>query len=483
MARHRSPGARHPAEAAPARPAPRTHREGDRASQHPGAPARTAASSATAVLTPPVGRRDPATSRTMAIAPRPAAPVVPPLAAMTRPAPRAAARPAPVPHTPVDAVRTSALAPHVPIDAARTAALAPRPPALAPRPPAVRTTSPPWTAPTALTPLPRPAAPARPAASARPAAVAAPAAPPAPAERAPEAPPAAADRPTRSARRASESAAARRGAASPGRRTLPAPPAAPGVHRLPAPPTASVRGRITIAAVAAGAAVAGGQTLVTPFVEAAVEPPAPVTLSALLPVAESTTATFAVDAIGGDQLIPASIATADAGTAVDVQNLTKAVEIGQEISRRQELVDTALVDGAPSANLVGDEVFVQPTTGRYTSGFGGRWGRSHNGIDIAGPIGTPIYAFTDGVVEKAGAASGFGQWVVLRHADGTKTVYGHVNRFFVREGQEVRAGEQIAEIGNRGFSTGPHLHFEIYDADDTALDPRPYLDRRGVFGF
>ncbi|MCX6464506.1 MAG: M23 family metallopeptidase [Pseudonocardiales bacterium] len=253
------------------------------------------------------------------------------------------------------------------------------------------------------------------------------------------------------------------------------------MHRLPAPPAASVRGRITVAAVATGAVVAGGQTLVTPLVET--PEPLPITLSALAPVAETTTAAFAVDAIGGDQLLPASVMGMDAGTQVDVQNLTKAVEIGQELSRRQALLDSALSFGAPLANLIGDDVFVQPTTGRYTSGFGARWGRSHNGIDIAGPIGTPIYAFTDGVVEKAGPASGFGQWVVLRHADGSKTVYGHVNRFFVREGQQVEAGEEIAEIGNRGFSTGPHLHFEVYDADDTPLDPRPYLQERGVFGF
>ena len=82
--------------------------------------------------------------------------------------------------------------------------------------------------------------------------------------------------------------------------------------------------------------------------------------------------------------------------------------------------------------MVGNEVFVRPAIGTFTSGFGARWGVVHYGIDIANAIGTPIYAFTDGVVEDAGPASGFGLWVVLRHPDGTHCVYGHVNRMFVR---------------------------------------------------
>ena len=259
--------------------------------------------------------------------------------------------------------------------------------------------------------------------------------------------------------------------------------AVPGVHRLPAPPAASVRGRVTVAAVAAGAVVAAGQTVVTPLLEAAEAPP--VTLSALLPVAEVDQASFAVDAIGGDQLLPESLSVSglDADSLVDVENLTKAVEIGQELARRDAILSSALAFGAPLANLVGDQAFVQPTLGRFTSGFGGRWGTSHNGIDIANAIGTPIYAVTDGVVEKAGAASGFGMWVVLRHADGTSSVYGHINRALVRVGQEVEAGQQIAELGNRGFSTGPHLHFEIHDADDNPMNPRPWLEQHGVYGY
>ncbi|WP_300017307.1 M23 family metallopeptidase [Pseudonocardia sp.] len=265
--------------------------------------------------------------------------------------------------------------------------------------------------------------------------------------------------------------------------TVPLGVVAPGVHRLPAPPAASVRGRVTVAAVATGAVVAAGQSAASPLTERPDLPP--VTLSALAPVAEVSTTSFAVDAIGGDQLLPRALTAVDLDpeSQLDIQNLTKAVEIGQELARRDAILASALAFGAPQANLVGDRAFVQPTIGRFTSGFGARWGRSHNGIDIAGPIGTPIYAVTDGVVEQAGAASGFGLVVKIRHPDGTMSVYGHVNQMFVEVGDEVGAGEQIAEIGNRGQSTGPHLHFEIHDAGDSPLNPRPWLQEHGIDGW
>ncbi|MBY8853197.1 M23 family metallopeptidase, partial [Saccharothrix sp. MB29] len=107
--------------------------------------------------------------------------------------------------------------------------------------------------------------------------------------------------------------------------------------------------------------------------------------------------------------------------------------------------------------------YVRPAAGSFTSGYGGRWGEMHYGIDIAGPIGTPILAAADGVVVEAGPASGFGLWVKVEHDDGTTTVYGHMDTFSVRKGQRVMAGEQIARMGNRGFSTGPHLHFEVWN--------------------
>lgn len=123
--------------------------------------------------------------------------------------------------------------------------------------------------------------------------------------------------------------------------------------------------------------------------------------------------------------------------------------------------------------------YAQPVSGVLTSGFGMRWGAMHQGIDIAGPIGRPIYAVTAGEVISAGPASGFGLWVRLRHSDGTITVYGHVNRYFVQVGQKVPAGYKIAEVGNRGDSHGPHLHFEVWQSG-RPTNPLPWLAARGI---
>ncbi|GAA1264309.1 hypothetical protein GCM10009609_29370 [Pseudonocardia aurantiaca] len=121
-----------------------------------------------------------------------------------------------------------------------------------------------------------------------------------------------------------------------------------------------------------------------------------------------------------------------------------------------------------------------PVVGRITSPFGPRWGRFHYGIDIAARKGTPILAVSGGKVVESGPAAGFGMWVVLRHWDGTTSVYGHINRSFVDAGDSVSAGEKIAEVGSRGNSTGPHLHLEIWDEDGTKVDPARWLRRNGV---
>ncbi|MGH3991234.1 MAG: M23 family metallopeptidase, partial [Pseudonocardiaceae bacterium] len=116
----------------------------------------------------------------------------------------------------------------------------------------------------------------------------------------------------------------------------------------------------------------------------------------------------------------------------------------------------------------------------FTSGYGARWGTTHWGIDIANSIGTPILAAADGVVEEAGPASGFGMLVRILHADGTTTLYGHINRALVEQGEQVRAGDEIAEMGNRGQSTGPHLHFEVWNADGEKINPLTWLHQHGL---
>ena len=123
-----------------------------------------------------------------------------------------------------------------------------------------------------------------------------------------------------------------------------------------------------------------------------------------------------------------------------------------------------------------------PTQGRLTTCYCMRWGQMHYGLDIAAPLGTPIYSAADGVVLKAGRVSGFGNAVYIQDADGNVHVYGHMRFYDVEAGQIVHAGDQIAKVGNEGYSTGPHLHYEIHrgDMDGRPLDPEDWLAERGV---
>lgn len=102
-----------------------------------------------------------------------------------------------------------------------------------------------------------------------------------------------------------------------------------------------------------------------------------------------------------------------------------------------------------------------PVSGRITSRFGPRWGRMHNGIDIAVPVGTSVRAAAEGVVTFAGWNGGYGRLVIVDHGNGVRTYYGHNSAITVSRGQQVAAGERIARSGNSGISTGPHVHFEV----------------------
>jgi murein DD-endopeptidase MepM/ murein hydrolase activator NlpD len=157
---------------------------------------------------------------------------------------------------------------------------------------------------------------------------------------------------------------------------------------------------------------------------------------------------------------------ADFSSSVHAEEVTKAAAFAQERAEREARLNRPL--------------YVMPTKGVWTSGFGYRWGVLHAGIDIANSIGTPIYAVADGVVTDAGPTAGYGAWVKIRHSDGTVTLYGHVNTWLVSKGQRVMAGDQIATIGNRGNSTGPHCHFSVLLNGTDFVDPVPWLAQRGL---
>ncbi|WP_294607978.1 M23 family metallopeptidase [uncultured Roseovarius sp.] len=98
---------------------------------------------------------------------------------------------------------------------------------------------------------------------------------------------------------------------------------------------------------------------------------------------------------------------------------------------------------------------------RFTSGYGMRWGRMHQGTDFAAAHGTPIHSTADGVVTHAGWLSGYGRLVKVKHEFGIETRYAHLSKIRVKVGQRVSRGEQIGDMGNSGRSTGTHLHYEV----------------------
>jgi murein DD-endopeptidase MepM/ murein hydrolase activator NlpD len=125
--------------------------------------------------------------------------------------------------------------------------------------------------------------------------------------------------------------------------------------------------------------------------------------------------------------------------------------------------------GAPSA-----AGFIWPVHGVLTSYYGWRWGRMHEGIDLAVGIGTPVVASAAGTVIVAGWMGGYGNLVVVDHGNGIATAYGHNTSITVGVGQQVAQGQLIAYSGNTGNSTGPHVHFEVR-VGGAAVDPLGYL--------
>ncbi|OBI50706.1 hypothetical protein A5707_14975 [Mycobacterium kyorinense] len=227
-----------------------------------------------------------------------------------------------------------------------------------------------------------------------------------------------------------------------------------GQHRKQ--PSSAVRGRVLITAMAAGAAAAAAHSATHPSDTANAETVLAADASALNGGSITTSPR-------GMQMVTVQPA---ASAAVHSAELAKGVAFAQERAQREARLQQPL--------------YVMPTKGLFTSNFGYRWGVLHAGIDIANSIGTPIVAVSDGVVIDAGPTAGYGQWVKLRHADGTVTLYGHVNTTTVSVGERVMAGDQIATMGNRGNSTGPHLHFEVLLNGSDRVDPVPWLAKRGL---
>lgn len=243
--------------------------------------------------------------------------------------------------------------------------------------------------------------------------------------------------------------AARRGASSTGARR-----ALPTTHRRQPEATGAVHSRLIISAIAAGA-IAAGANVAMDASEARADP-------GLLADTAGSRSPLPGDG-SGLQIVQAA---GNFETAVHQEELARGTAFAQERAQRE-------------ARLRRPQ-FVFPARGILTSGFGTRWGTLHGGLDIANAIGTPIYAASDGEVVAAGPTPGFGMWVKIRDADGTITLYGHIDTATVQAGERVLAGDQIATVGNRGDSTGPHLHFEVHLNGSEKTDPMSWLRERGA---
>lgn len=230
--------------------------------------------------------------------------------------------------------------------------------------------------------------------------------------------------------------------------------ARPATHRKKPQAAGATHSRLVVAAIAAGALAAGAnaafdgpETQVDPVLLADVEEP------------------HGPSSEDGSGLQIVQVANSF-DPAVHQEELSRGLAFAQERAQRE-------------ARLRRPK-FVFPARGILTSGFGIRWGTLHAGLDIANSIGTPIYAASDGEVIASGPTPGYGMWVKIRASDGTVTLYGHIDTTLVQAGERVMAGDQIATTGNRGNSTGPHLHFEVHLNGSDKTDPMAWLRERGV---
>ena len=134
-----------------------------------------------------------------------------------------------------------------------------------------------------------------------------------------------------------------------------------------------------------------------------------------------------------------------------------------------------IISSATPSETVQGIGLIQPVSGIITSRYGPRWGRTHTGLDIAGPMGTPIAAAAGGTVTFSGWDNyGLGYAVKINHGNGVETVYGHCSQLYVTSGQTVSQGEAIAAMGSTGNSTGSHLHLEIR-LNGASQNPQLYL--------
>lgn len=167
--------------------------------------------------------------------------------------------------------------------------------------------------------------------------------------------------------------------------------------------------------------------------------------------------------------------------AVNASNLTPSFhESLSQYNFLQSSTISAIYHEYPRQYQIHSRPSLWPVEGRLLSPFGGRTdpfsgeGAIHTGVDLEAPMGTPVRAAGDGIVVHADWESGYGRLIIVDHGNGVQTYYGHLSRYDVVPGQEVRRGDVIARSGASGRVTSPHLHYEVR-LGGTPVNPYPYM--------
>ncbi len=192
---------------------------------------------------------------------------------------------------------------------------------------------------------------------------------------------------------------------------------------------------------------------------------------------------FGVDYVDNAEMYQGQTNFVSEGTNGNRMVTAKVIKINGIETERQEISSDITVmasnqvieRGTKEPSGIGIGSFIDPTFGTITSRFGARWGGRHNGLDIANKIGTPVEAADGGVVIASEYDGDFGNLVMIDHNNGYVTYYAHLNSMDVAVGDKVIQGQKIGEVGNTGYSTGPHLHFEVRK-NGVPTDPSKYLN-------
>lgn len=181
-----------------------------------------------------------------------------------------------------------------------------------------------------------------------------------------------------------------------------------------------------------------------------------------------------VVALGAAAALP-DAKTVSPSTLAELERAATSEEAAARAADANNTTSRDLDRAAETSSTEAPDIWLLPLEDyEFTSPYGVRWGEMHDGIDLAAPEGTPYRAIHAGTVTKAAWYGGYGYCVIVRHPDGTESVYGHSAKLLVTEGQEVKAGDVLGLVGNTGHSYGPQLHLELH-VKGQPTDPIPWL--------